>query len=75
MACLNFKNQLDEKTKELILGMEEELKIKNKEIESKEKEITHLKNELEYLRNQILNKNRKIFGASSERVDSSQLSF
>ena len=40
---LKSLNQLDEKSKELILKMEKELK-------SKDKEIANLKNELEYLK-------------------------
>lgn len=65
---INLENQLDEKTKELISKMEEEL-------EAKDKEIANLKNELAYLKNQILNKNRKIFGSSSEQSSSMQISF
>ena len=34
----------------------------------------NLKNQLAYLQGQILNKNRKIFGQSSEQVDSNQIS-
>ena len=67
MNGLNLENQLDEKTKLLISKMEKELK-------SKDKEINDLKNELAYLKGQILNKNRKIFGQSSEQVDSNQIS-
>ena len=67
MDILDLENQLDEKTKLLISKME-------KEIESKDKEIDDLKNELIFLKGQILNKNRKIFGQSSEQVDSRQLS-
>lgn len=67
MDSLNLDNQLDEKTKELILKMENELK-------SKDEEIADLKNELAYLKNQILNKNRKIFGSSSEQLSSMQIS-
>jgi len=33
-----------------------------------------LKNQLVYLQGQVLNKNRKIFGQSSEQIDSSQIS-
>jgi len=65
---LNLHNQLDEKTKELILKMEEEL-------DAKDQEIVALKNELAYLKNQILNKNRKIFGSSTEQSSAMQLSF
>lgn len=68
MTKINLENQLDEKTKELILEME-------KELESKDKEIADLKNELAYLKNQILNKNRKIFGSSSEQSSTMQISF
>ncbi|WP_081561992.1 IS66 family transposase [Clostridium formicaceticum] len=68
MTKVNLQNQLDEKTKELILKMEEEL-------EAKDKEIENLKNELAYLKNQVLNKNRKIFGSSSEQANTIQVSF
>lgn len=67
MDGLNLENQLDENTKLLISKME-------KELEFKDKEINDLKNELAYLKGQILNKNRKIFGQSSEQVDSNQIS-
>ena len=46
-----------------------------KEVKSKDQEIENLKNQLEFLQNQILNKNRKIFGKSSEQADENQLSF
>lgn len=65
---------LDEKTKSLISQMEKEIESRDKAIESKDKEIDVLKNELEYLKGLILNKNRKIFGRSSEQVDSDQIS-
>lgn len=68
MSDLNLENQLDEKTKELILKMEDEL-------EAKDKEIASLKNELAYLKHQLLGKDRKIFGSSSEQINSLQLSF
>lgn len=67
MDVLNFEEQLDEKTKKIISDME-------KEIKSKDKEIKDLKNQLEYLKNQVLNKNKNIFGKSSEQVDANQLS-
>lgn len=67
MNNLDINNQLDEVTKNLILSME-------KELESKDKEIDNLKNELEFLKAQLVNKNKKIFGQSSEKVDSNQLS-
>lgn len=67
MSNLILNNELDENTKLLISKME-------KEIESKDNEIEALKNELAYLKGQILNKNRKIFGKSSEQVDSNQIS-
>ena len=70
----NFENQMDEKTRLLISKLEKELKIKDDEIKSKEKEINDLKNELAILKGQILNKNRKIFGNSTEKVDPNQLS-
>lgn len=74
MDSLNIENQLDEKTNLLISKMEKEIELKDTEIESKTKEINNLKNELAYLKGQILNKNKKIFGQSSEQVDSSQIS-
>ncbi|KXZ39977.1 Transposase [Alkalithermobacter thermoalcaliphilus JW-YL-7 = DSM 7308] len=45
------------------------------ELESKDQEIATLKNELAYLKNQILNKNRRIFGSSTEQTSAMQLSF
>jgi len=54
-------NELDDNTKALIEKMEEEIK--------------ELKNEIEFLKFIIKNKNKKIFGASSEQVDANQLSF
>lgn len=62
-----LENELDENTKLLISKME-------KELESKNKEINNLKNELEYLKSRLLNKNRKIFGQSSEQLDINQMS-
>ncbi|WP_346916264.1 IS66 family transposase [Clostridium sp.] len=67
MDGLNLGNQLDETTQELIINME-------KQLEEKDKEINDLKNQLAYLQGEILNKNRKIFGQSSEQVDSNQIS-
>ena len=46
-----------------------------KEIEEKDKEIENLKNRLAFLENQVLSKNKKIFGPSSEKIDSNQLNF
>ncbi len=74
MDDLNLENQLDETTKELIIDMEKQLEEKASEIKSKDKEINDLKNQLAYLQGQILNKNRKIFGQSSEQVASNQIS-
>jgi len=74
MDGLNLENQLDEKAQLLISKMEKELELRDSEIQSKNKEINDLKNELAYLKGQILNKNRKIFGQSSEQVDSNQIS-
>ncbi len=61
-------NELDEDTKTLIEKME-------KQLSSKDQEIRKLKNELEFLKAVISNKNRKIFGVSSEKADTNQLSF
>ncbi|MCE5221813.1 MAG: IS66 family transposase [Clostridium sp.] len=63
-------NELDETTKSLI----EKVEVMEKELNSKDEEIKKLKNELEFLKGVISNKNRKIFGASSEQVDVNQLS-
>lgn len=63
-------NELDETTKSLIKKVE----IMEKELSSKDEEIRKLKNELEFLKGVISNKNRKIFGVSSEQVDVNQLS-
>ena len=67
MDGLRMENQLDEKTKILIEKME-------KEIASKDQEINNLKIELEFIKNQLLNKNKVIFGKSSEQVGSNQIS-
>lgn len=70
-------NELDDITKSLIEKvekMETEINEKDKELSSKDEEIQKLKNELEYLKGVISNKNRKIFGSSSEQVDVNQLS-
>lgn len=52
-----------------------DINLLKKELELKNKEIESLKNRLDFLENQIINKNRKIFGKSSEKVDQNQLSF
>ena len=67
-------NDLDENTKSLIEKMEAEINKKDKQLNSKDREIQNLKNELDYLKAVIANKNKKIFGASSEKVDPNQLS-
>lgn len=74
MDGLIIEQQMDEKTKALLLMMEKDISEKNKELASKDKEITNLKNELDFLKNQLLNKNKMIFGKSSEQLDSDQLS-
>lgn len=74
MDGLNIEEQMDEKTKATILEMEKSLEEKDKEIASKKEEINNLKNELAFLKNQILNKNKKIFGKSSEQLDNNQIS-
>ncbi len=70
MYNLNDDIQFDENVKTLIL----EIESKNTELESKVQEIDMLKNEIEYLRSVILNKNKKIFGKSSEKFNYDQLS-
>jgi transposase len=74
MDGLNIENHLDEDTKSLILQMKKEIEARDKELISKDQEINELKNQLAFLKGQILNKNRKIFGTSSEQMDSSQMS-
>ena len=56
-----------------ILNLKKQLEEKISEIKSKDKKINDLKNQLAYLQGQILNKNRKVFGHSSEQVDSNQI--
>ena len=71
-------NELNENTKLLIHKvekMEAEISKKDKELSSKEQEINNLKNELAYLKGIIANRNKKIFGVSSEKIDTNQLSF
>ncbi|NRT88961.1 IS66 family transposase [Clostridium beijerinckii] len=70
----NLTNELDDIIKSLIEKVENEINEKDKELSSKDEEIQKLKNELEYLKGVISNKNRKIFGSSSEQVDVNQLS-
>lgn len=53
----------------------DDINLLKKELELKNKEIESLKNRLDFLENQIINKNRKIFGKSSDKVDQNQLSF
>lgn len=72
---LQIENELNAETKNLIDEMEAVIEAKDVEIEEKTTEINKLKNELEYLRNQLLNKNRKIFGSTTEQVNSDQISF
>lgn len=67
MTGLKFQDQMDEKTKN-ILELE-------KVVRKKDKEIATLRNELDYLKGQILNKNRKMFGSSSEQSNTLQVSF
>lgn len=68
MNEIDLVEELDDKTKLLILKMQ-------KEIKSKDDEIAELKNQLAFLKGQILNKNRKLFGRTSEQADENQLSF
>lgn len=74
MEDINF-DELDDKTKLIISKMEKVIDDKNSEIQSKDKEIEDLKSQLAFLKGQIINKNRKMFGKSSEQVDKSQLCF
>ncbi|WDC84264.1 transposase [Caloramator sp. mosi_1] len=67
-------NEIDDTTKALIEKMEEEINAKSKELSQKDEEIKNLKNEIEFLKSIISNKNKKIFGTSSEQVDANQLS-
>jgi transposase len=74
MSDINTANELDKNTKALMVTLEKELALKEKEISSKDKEIDRLKNELEFFKAQILNKNKKIFGSSSEQIADGQIS-
>ena len=77
-------NELDEETKLLINKVEimeeeinkkdEQLSSKDEEIDNNKKEIQQLKNEIEFLKGVISNRNKKIFGSSSEKIDINQLS-
>ncbi|SKB00893.1 Transposase C of IS166 homeodomain-containing protein, partial [Caloramator quimbayensis] len=67
MVGLNIENQLNENAKDIISKLQ-------KELADKDLEINNLKNELEFLKNQILNKNKKIFGKSSEQLNVDQIS-
>ncbi|MEG0856278.1 MAG: IS66 family transposase [Terrisporobacter sp.] len=73
MDGIKLENQLEDGIKNLILKMEKDIKSKDSELESKDKEIDSLKKELEILRGQLINKNKKLFGKSSEQVDSHQI--
>ena len=78
-------NELNETTKLLINKVENmeaeinkkdaELSLKDKELTSKDIEINNLKNEIAYLKGIIANRNKKLFGVSSEKIDTNQLSF
>ncbi|MBU5454468.1 transposase, partial [Caproiciproducens sp. MSJ-32] len=50
------------------------VELMEEELSAKDKEIQQLKNEIAFLKGIISNKNRKIFGTSSEQVDANQLS-
>ena len=77
-------NELDEETKLLINKVEimeeeinkkdEQLSSKDEEIDNHKKEIQQLKKEIEFLKGVISNRNKKIFGSSSEKIDTNQLS-
>ena len=70
-------NELDDETKLLISKveiMEEEINNKDEQLSSKDEEIQQLKNEIEFLKGVISNRNKKIFGKSSEQIDFNQLS-
>lgn len=79
-----INNELSENTKLLIskvesieeelVKKEEEIDNNKKELSKKDKEIQELKNEIALLKGVISNRNKKIFGASSEQVDANQLS-
>ena len=80
-----INNELSEETKLLISKVElieeelvkkqEEINNNKEELSKKDKEIQELKNEISLLKGLISKNNRKVFGASSEQVDSEQLSF
>lgn len=68
MTEVSFGNQMDEKTQNLIIELEQVVR-------ERDKEIATLRNELDYLKGQILSKNRKMFGSSSEQSNTLQVSF
>lgn len=75
MIELKLTEELDDKTKLIISKMETEIQSKDNEIKAKNDEINELKKQLDFLKGQILNKNRKIFGKSSEQANENQMSF
>ena len=71
MTIKILSNELDNETKNLI----EKVEIMEKELSHKDQEINNLKNEVEYLKSVLANRNKTIFGSSSEKVNPNQLSF
>lgn len=65
---------LDDKTKELIDKLNSEIESKDNELDSKDAKIKALEQENAALKGIIKNNNKKIYGSSSEKIDSNQLS-
>jgi transposase len=64
---MDINYPLDDKTKKLIEKL-------NSELDSKDAKIKALEQELAFLKGVIKNSNKKIYGSSSEKIDSDQLS-
>lgn len=78
---MNIDYPLDEKTKALIDKLNSQIESKDNEIkskddalDSKDAKIKALEQELDVLKGIIKNNNKKIYGNSSEKIDSDQLS-
>lgn len=71
MSIKILSNEIDNDTKNLI----EKVEIIKKQLSQKDDQIISLKNEAGYLKLILDNRNKTIFGSSSERVNLNQLSF
>ncbi|MCT4592944.1 MAG: IS66 family transposase [Anaeromicrobium sp.] len=71
---MNTDYPLDDKTQELIDRLNSEIESKENELDSKDARIKSLEQENAVLKGIIKNNNKKIYGNSSEKIDSDQLS-